>query len=267
MTAIAHFPWLTLLILLPLVAACLIPLIPSKSSYWCRWYALGVGCLELALMGYLFLTQYDRTNPDFQFVETFAWIPTLGLNWTVSVDGLSAPLVLLAGVVTTLSMAAAWRVNRRPKLFYALMLVLYAAQIGVFVAQDLLLFFIMWEVELIPVYLLVCIWGGQNRRYAAIKFLIYTAAASIFILVAALAMAFYGDWVTFDMAQLHLKSFPLSWNSCSTWTVGCLWGQARDFPLPHLAARCPWRSLVACVDGFGRCAAKNGRLRIDSHQP
>jgi NAD(P)H-quinone oxidoreductase subunit 4 len=209
MTAIAHFPWLTLLILLPLVAACLIPLIPSKSSYWCRWYALGVGCLELALMGYLFLTQYDRTNPDFQFVETFAWIPTLGLNWTVSVDGLSAPLVLLAGVVTTLSMAAAWRVNRRPKLFYALMLVLYAAQIGVFVAQDLLLFFIMWEVELIPVYLLVCIWGGQNRRYAAIKFLIYTAAASIFILVAALAMAFYGDWVTFDMAQLHLKSFPL----------------------------------------------------------
>jgi NAD(P)H-quinone oxidoreductase subunit 4 len=96
------------------------------------------------------------------------------------------------------------------------MLVLYAAQIGVFVAQDLLLFFIMWEVELVPVYLLVCIWGGQNRRYAAIKFLIYTAAASIFILVAALAMAFYGDWVTFDMAQLHLKSFPLSSNSFST---------------------------------------------------
>jgi NAD(P)H-quinone oxidoreductase subunit 4 len=90
-------------------------------------------------------------------------------------------LVLLAGLVTTLSMLAAWRVNRRPRLFYGLMLVLYAAQIGVFVAQDLLLFFIMWEVELVPVYLLVCIWGGQNRRYAATKFLMYTAISSIFI--------------------------------------------------------------------------------------
>lgn len=208
--AIAHVPWLTVLILLPLVAALFIPLLPKQSNYYyCRWYAVGVGCVELALMGYIFLTHYDATRTDLQLVETFTWIPALGLNWTVSVDGLSAPLVLLAGIVTTLSMSAAWRVNRRPRLFFALMLVLYAAQIGVFVAQDLLLFFIMWEIELIPVYLLVCIWGGQNRRYAATKFLIYTAAGSIFILMAALMMAFYGDWVTFDMAQLQLKSFPL----------------------------------------------------------
>ncbi|MBE7384599.1 MAG: NAD(P)H-quinone oxidoreductase subunit 4 [Leptolyngbya sp. SIO1E4] len=210
--AIAQVPWLTLLIGLPLVAALfipLLPLLPGTNNNLVRWYAVGVGGLDLALMGYTFWTHYDATRADFQIVETFTWIPSLGLNWTVSVDGLSAPLVLLAGLVTTLSMLAAWRVNRRPRLFYGLMLVLYAAQIGVFVAQDLLLFFIMWEIELIPVYLLVCIWGGQNRRYAATKFLIYTAAASIFILMAALAMAFYGDWVTFDIAQLHLKSFPL----------------------------------------------------------
>jgi NAD(P)H-quinone oxidoreductase subunit 4 len=125
------------------------------------------------------------------------------------VDGLSMPLVLLAGLVTTLSMLAAWRVDRRPRLFYALMLLLYAAQIGVFVAQDILLLFIMWEVELIPVYLLVSIWGGQKRRYAATKFLLYTAAASIFILVAGLGMAFYGDTTTFDIAALGLKDYPL----------------------------------------------------------
>ncbi|MGF1521873.1 MAG: NAD(P)H-quinone oxidoreductase subunit 4 [Leptolyngbyaceae cyanobacterium] len=205
-------PWLTILVLLPLVAALSIPLLPlvrGTNNNLIRWYAIGVGGLDLALMCYVFWAHYDATLADFQIVETFAWIPSLGLNWTVSVDGLSAPLVLLAGFVTTLSMLAAWRVNRRPRLFYTLMLVLYAAQIGVFIAQDLLLFFVMWEVELIPVYLLVCIWGGQNRRYAATKFLIYTAAASIFILMAALAMAFYGDWVTFDIAQLHLKSFPL----------------------------------------------------------
>lgn len=90
------------------------------------------------------------------------------------------------------------------------MLVLYSAQIGVFVSQDLLMFFIMWEVELIPVYLLVSIWGGQKRQYAATKFLLYTAAASIFILVAGLGMALYGDNMTFDMAELALKDFPLA---------------------------------------------------------
>jgi NAD(P)H-quinone oxidoreductase subunit 4 len=91
------------------------------------------------------------------------------------------------------------------------MLVLYSAQIGVFVAQDLLLLFIMWEVELIPVYLLVSIWGGQKRQYAAMKFLLYTAAASIFILVAGLAMALYGGGaISFDMVELGLKDYPLS---------------------------------------------------------
>lgn len=203
------FPWLTTLIILPLVAAVSLPLIPDKTGKVVRWYALGVGIVELLLMTYAFGSHYDLHSASFQLVETFTWMPQLGLNWTVSVDGISAPLVLLAGFVTTLSMFAAWKVDRRPRLFYALMLVLYAAQIGVFVAQDLLLFFVMWEIELVPVYLLVCIWGGQNRRYAATKFLLYTAVASVFILVAALAMAFYGDVVTFDLAEVHLKQFPL----------------------------------------------------------
>lgn len=206
---IDQFPWLTAIALLPLIAAAFIPLLPNKDGKIVRWYAFGVGVVDFVLMCYAFWMHYDATSTTFQMVEQFTWLPQLGLSWTVSVDGISAPLVLLAGLVTTLSMFAAWRVDRRPRLFFALMLVLYAAQIGVFIAQDLLLFFLMWEIELVPVYLLVCIWGGQNRRYAATKFLIYTAAASIFILVAALAMAFYGDTVTFDIAALQLKSFPL----------------------------------------------------------
>ncbi len=204
-----QFPWLTAIILLPLVASLVIPLLPDKNGNRVRWFALGVGFADFLLMCYTFWTHYDASSSTFQLVEKYAWVPQLGLNWAVSVDGLSAPLVLLAGLVTTLSIFASWRVDRRPRLFYALMLVLYAAQVGVFVAQDVLLLFIMWEVELIPVYLLVCIWGGQRRRYAATKFLIYTAAASIFILVAGLAMAFYGDTVTFDMAELGLKNYPL----------------------------------------------------------
>ncbi len=205
-----QFPWLTAIILFPLVAAAIAPMLPDKGGRTIRWYALGVGFADFVLMSYVFWNHYDASNPSLQLVETYAWIPQLGLNWSVSVDGLSMPLVLLAGLVTTLSIFAAWRVDRRPRLFYALMLVLYAAQIGVFVAQDVLLLFIMWEVELVPVYLLICIWGGQKRRYAATKFLIYTAAASIFILIAGLAMAFSGDTITFDMVQLGLKDYPLS---------------------------------------------------------
>ncbi len=207
----AQFPWLTAIVLFPLLASFLIPVLPDKDGKLVRWYALGVGIADFVLMCYAFWKHYDASNANFQLVENYVWMPQLGLNWAVSVDGISAPLVLLAGFVTTLAMFSAWQVDRRPKLFYFLMLVLYSAQVGVFVAQDLLLFFIMWEVELIPVYLLVCIWGGQRRRYAATKFLLYTAAASIFILVAALALGLYGGGnVTFDVAELAHKEYPLT---------------------------------------------------------
>lgn len=205
-----QFPWLTAIVLLPLFAAFLIPVLPDKDGKTIRWYALGVGLADFLLMCYVFWQHYDASSANFQLMEKYAWVPQLGLNWAVSVDGLSMPLVLLAGLVTTLAIFAAWGVDRKPRLFYFLMLMLYAAQVGVFVAQDTLLFFIMWELELVPVYLLVSIWGGQKRQYAATKFLLYTAAASIFILVAALGMAFYGDNITFDMAELGLKEFPLA---------------------------------------------------------
>lgn len=205
-----QFPWLTAIVLLPLVAALLIPVLPDPEGKRVRWYAFGVGLADLVLMCYAFWQHYNPRLDTFQLVETYPWIPQLGLNWAVSVDGLSVPLVLLAGLVTTLSILAAWQVDRKPRLFYFLLLVLYSAQIGVFVAQDLLLLFIIWELELIPVYLLISIWGGQKRRYAATKFLLYTAAASIFILVAALAMAFYGNGsVSFDVVDLGLKNYPL----------------------------------------------------------
>ncbi|MBE9204970.1 NAD(P)H-quinone oxidoreductase subunit 4 [Nostoc sp. LEGE 06077] len=204
------FPWLTTIIMLPLVASILIPVLPDKDGKLVRWYALGVAIADFILICYTFWQHYDASSATFQLVEKYAWLPQLGLSWAVSVDGISAPLVLLAGLVTTLSIFAAWQVNLKPRLFYFLMLLLYSAQIGVFVAQDLLLFFIMWELELVPVYLLVSIWGGQKRRYAATKFLLYTAAASIFILVAGLAMALYGDNTTFDIVELGAKNYPLA---------------------------------------------------------
>ncbi len=206
-----QFPWLTAMIALPLIAALFIPLIPDKEGKTLRWYALAVGLADFLLMCYVFWRNYDTTNASFQLTEKYSWIPQLGLSWAVSVDGISMPLVLLAGFVTTLSMFSAWQVDRKPRLFYFLMLLLYSAQIGVFVAQDILLLFIMWELELVPVYLLVSIWGGQKRRYAATKFLLYTALASIFILIAGLALALSGGQeITFDMVKLGLREYPIA---------------------------------------------------------
>ncbi|MEA5534523.1 NAD(P)H-quinone oxidoreductase subunit 4 [Crocosphaera sp. XPORK-15E] len=207
---ITEIPWITAIILFPLLAALAIPLIPDKEGKTVRWYALGVGLFNFALTIFAVSNQYNFNNSNFQLEETYSWVPQIGLNWSVGIDGLSMPLMVLSGLITTLALLASWKVDKKPRLFYFLMLVLYSAQMGVFAAKDLLLFFFMWELELVPVYILISIWGGQKRLYAATKFILYTALASIFILVAALAMAFYGDTVTFDMAQLGMKDFPLA---------------------------------------------------------
>lgn len=204
-----QFPWLTILIAFPLLAALPIPFLPDKTGKTIRSYTLGVALVEFATMIYAFWANYDLNDPGFQLVEQYAWVPQIGLNWSLAVDGLSMPLVILSGLVTTLAIFASWKINHKQRLFYVLMLALYSAQIGVFVAQDILLFFFMWELELVPVYLLIATWGGQKRLYAATKFILYTAIASVFILIAALAMAFYGDTFTFNMYELGLKQYSL----------------------------------------------------------
>ena len=207
---LTDFPWLTTIILFPIAASLLIPLLPDKNGAWERWYALIVGLIDFSLIVYVFGSQYDFATPGLQLVEKYSWVPQLDLNWSVGVDGLSMPLVLLTGFMTTLATLAAWPVTFKPKLFYFLMLAMYGGQIAVFAVQDMLLFFLVWELELIPVYLLLSIWGGKKRLYAATKFILYTAGGSLFILVAALAMAFYGDTVTFDMSALAAKDYALN---------------------------------------------------------
>lgn len=205
-----QIPWLTAIILLPLVASLAIPIIPDKDGKNVRLYALSVALTDLSLMVYGFWSNYSTQTNEFQLTETYSWMPQIGLNWSVGVDGLSMPLVFLSGLITTLAILASWKVNHKPRLYYFLVLVLYSAQIGVFVAQDILLFFLMWEIELVPVYLLISIWGGEKRQYAATKFILYTALASIFILVSGLALAFYGDSFTLNIAELGMKDYPIA---------------------------------------------------------
>jgi NAD(P)H-quinone oxidoreductase subunit 4 len=205
----ATFPWLTTIILLPLLATVAIPFLPDDNGKTVRWYSLVVGLIDFVLIVTAFYLNYDFSQPGLQLVESYAWVSQLDLKWSLGVDGLSMPLVLLTGFITTLATLAAWPVTLKPKLFYFLLLAMYSGQIGVFAVQDMLLFFLFWELELIPVYLLLSIWGGKKRLYAATKFILYTAGGSLFILVAALAMAFYGDTVTFDMSLLAEKVYPL----------------------------------------------------------
>ncbi|WP_009631493.1 photosynthetic/respiratory NAD(P)H-quinone oxidoreductase subunit D1 [Synechocystis sp. PCC 7509] len=207
---LANFPWLSTIILFPIAASLLIPIFPDKHIPKIRWYALIIGLIDFALIVYAFGSQYDFANPNLQLVESYPWVPQLDLNWSVGVDGISMPLVILTGFITTLAILAAWPVTLKPKLFYFLILAMYGGQIAVFAVQDMLLFFLVWELELIPVYLLLAIWGGKKRQYAATKFILYTAGGSLFILIAALTMAFYGDTVTFDMQALGLKDYALN---------------------------------------------------------
>ena len=207
---ITEFPWLTLLFLFPLAAALPIPWIPDKEGKTVRWYSLGVALSELALIAYSLWCFYDPQSPDLQLVESYSWLPQLGIHWSLAVDGLSLPLLILSALITTLAILASWKVNRKPRLYFFLLLAIYTAQVGVFLAQDLLLFFLSWELELVPVYLLLSIWGGEKCRYSATKFILYTAVGSIFILAAAFILALAGDRTSFELSQLASNNYSQS---------------------------------------------------------
>ena len=201
-----ELPWLSLIVLLPLAGALLLAVLPPRAQGAVRWLALGVLVADLALMLVAFGRHFDPDLGSLQLVERISWVPAMGLEWSLGADGLSAPLVLLSGVITLMTVAASWTVERKPRLYFALLLAQASAQAVVFLAQDFLLFFLAWELELVPVYLLIAIWGGTRRQYAATKFILYTATASLLILVSGLALAFSGDHFTLNLSELTARS-------------------------------------------------------------
>ena len=205
----SSFPWLSISILFPIGCAFLIPFFPDKGEgKEVRWFALVVALITFLVTVGSYINGFDINNENVQLKESLDWLPKLGLTWTVGADGISMPLILLTSFITALAVLAAWPVKFKPKLFFFLILVMDGGQIAVFAVQDMLLFFLTWELELLPVYLLLAIWGGKNRQYAATKFIIYTAGSSIFILLAALAMGFYGTEIpNFEFSHLANQNF------------------------------------------------------------
>ena len=208
MTALAGLPLVSLTIFLPLLGAILIAFTPSGRPNIARYMALGFALLAWVVSLGL-LASFVATNGDFQFVDQASWIPMFGIQYKVGVDGLSLVLVVLTTTLTWISILASFSpIQNRVKEYMISFLVLEVGMIGVFVAMDLFLFYIFWELVLVPMYLIIGIWGGKNRIYATIKFVLYTLVGSLLMLVAILATAFTyqtatGSWAgAFDIAQL-----------------------------------------------------------------
>ncbi len=219
---------LSLLIGIPLVGAGVIALIPeSWGKQIHRQLALLVGLGLLALSLGLLL-RFDPQRSSLQLVETVTWIPQLGLGYELGVDGISLPLVILNGLLVFLAIWASSKVER-PRLYYSLLLTVAAAVAGAFLAQNLLLFFLFYEVELIPLYLLMAIWGGPRRTYAATKFLVYTALSGILLLI-----GFFGlSWLTqtYSFSYQVLQAHPLPLLQQSLVLIPILLGLAIKIPL------------------------------------
>nr|YP_009861255.1 NADH dehydrogenase subunit 4 [Orontium aquaticum]QIU82946.1 NADH dehydrogenase subunit 4 [Orontium aquaticum] len=207
----SYFPWLTIIVVLPIFAGSSIFFLPHRGNKVVRWYTICICLFELLLTTYAFCYHFQLDDPLIQLEEDYKWINIFDFHWRLGIDGLSIGPILLTGFITTLATLAAWPVTRDSRLFHFLMLAMYSGQIGSFSSRDLLLFFMMWELELIPVYLLLSMWGGRKRLYSATKFILYTAGGSIFLLIGVPGMGLYGsNEPTLNLETLANQSYPMA---------------------------------------------------------
>ncbi|MSQ16617.1 MAG: NADH-quinone oxidoreductase subunit M [Dehalococcoidia bacterium] len=201
---------LTVTVFLP-AAGALALLLLARSDRAARLLAFAVGVAELALSLVVFFG-FQRGGERFQWVDRLPWFAseTLNASYFLGVDGLSAPLVLLTGLLGLCAVLASWRITLRVREHFAWLLLLQTAVLGVFTSLDLLLFFLFWELELLPMYMLIAIWGGGRKEYSAMKFLIFTITGSAFMLVAIVAVFLTPQVGTFDMTQLLAHGVGLS---------------------------------------------------------
>lgn len=201
---------LSTLIWLPVVGAGILALLPQQfNAQRIRQGAMAIAGITL-LWTLWILFQFDPNVTGLQFVEHLAWIDPLGLNYSLGMDGLSLGLVVLNSFLTWIALYSSRTDTARPRLFYALVLLVSGGVAGAFLAQNLLLFFLFYEIELVPFYLLISIWGARRREYAAIKFLLYTAVSGAMILAAFLGLIWLTDATSFDYAALMGQNLPLT---------------------------------------------------------
>lgn len=201
---------LSLMIFFPVLGSIVILFIPSSRLGAIKGVATFFSAIPLLLAIRLFII-FDRAEAGLQFVERAPWIELFNIFYFVGTDGLSVSMILLTALLSHLAVVASFGIDKGQKGYFALILLLETAMLGVFAALDLFLFFIFWEVVLLPMYFLIGIWGGPKREYAAIKFFLYTLLGSILLLINILAFYFLSEPHTFDMIELANNSrFSLS---------------------------------------------------------
>ena len=192
---------LTLITFVPVAGMVVCLAMPEAMKSACKWIAAAATAVQLAIAIGLYAS-FDTTTTAIQFAEKYQWIPAYHITYFMGVDGISISMVLLTALICFISVFASFSITRAEKAYYALLLMLDAGMMGVFVSLDFFLFYIFWEVMLLPMYFLIGIWGGPRREYAAIKFFLYTLFGSVLILLAMLGLYYYGAQSTFDMTVL-----------------------------------------------------------------
>ncbi|HJX61700.1 MAG TPA: NADH-quinone oxidoreductase subunit M [Dehalococcoidia bacterium] len=194
---------LSFIVFFPIAAVAAIALLPRERESWAKWIAAGVSTVVLALTLVLFVA-YDRDPGGYQFMDSHVWLGSdfvdFTIRYAVGVDGLSLALVVLTGFLFLVAVLISWRIELRPREYFAWIMLLETSLLGVFSAMDLVLFFLFWEIELIPMYFLISIWGTGRKLYSAWKYVLYTLFGSAFMLVGILVLGFTAG--TFDMREL-----------------------------------------------------------------
>lgn len=202
-----QLPVLSVIIFTPIIAGLVILLFPSGSRDRIRWTALAAASLMLALSVFTYFN-YDQSIGGYQFLERIPWVPALGISYYAGVDGISLPLVLLAGIVVFCGVLVSWNVEDRPREFFSFLMFLGASVMGVFCSLDLFMLFFFFELAIFPKYLMIILWGApQTREYGGMKLTLYLFFGSVVALVGALAIYFGSGLQTFDMLALEKAGF------------------------------------------------------------
>jgi NADH-quinone oxidoreductase subunit M len=202
-----HFPFLSVIVFTPLVASLIILLYKPNQKRVIRITALSAALFALALSLYVYLT-YDKAVAGYQFIEKYNWLPALGISLHFGVDGMSAPLVLLTGIVMVTGVMISWGIDDRPREFFAFLFILASGVFGVFASLDLFMLFFFYEIAVFPMYLLIAIWGWiKTREYAAMKLTLYLFIGSVISLIGALVIYWTSGQHTFDMLVLETVKF------------------------------------------------------------
>src|SRR2546426_985525 len=206
--------YLSIVLFLPLAGAVLLLLVSKQNENAIRWIANIVAFIGFAVSIPLWFW-YNPSTPGYQFVEQAPWIPSVGAQYFLGVDGFSALLILLTTIMGFIAVLSSWTaITERVKEYYIFLLLLQTGMLGAFMALDFLLFFLFWEVMLVPMYFLIGIWGSANRLYSAIKFFLYTLVGSVVMLLGILALYFHNHTVTgvysFDVTQYHKLAVPFN---------------------------------------------------------